>query len=128
MVRRIDPQPWQIRASGHATRADVELGPCLARGSQREHRRDRGGVVEKAEPAAGQAKHLAQPIGRDLLELRRRGRGAPEHRLDVERGDEQLAKDAGHGGRGREVAEESWVVPVGDAGNDLGFEVAKNVA
>ena len=83
--RAVDAQPRQIGAARHAALADLELRLRLARRGEREHRRDRRRVVRDAEPAVAQAEHLPQPIGGDLLELRRGGRRLPQHRLHVER-------------------------------------------
>src|SRR5438093_1411838 len=128
VLRGVNAESRQIGASSHAARPNRELRFGLARGREREERRNRRRVVQKPEPAAGQAEHLAQPIGGHFLELRPGWPPSPQHGLHVERGDQHLAEDARDGGGGREVAEEPRMIPVGDARNDLLLEIAKDTA
>src|SRR5690242_7826968 len=127
MARRVNTEPREIGSDGHPALPNRELGFGLPRGSEGEHRGDRCRVIEKAEPATGKSEHLPQPIGGDLLELSRRGRGTPQHRLDVERGDEHLADDPRNRRRRREVAEEAGMIPMRDAWYDPRLEISQNV-
>ena len=100
--RRRPPRPGRsARAAASAARVEVEavssMWPCSP---------------------GGQPEQLGEPADDDLLELGRRGRGHPRHRVDVERGGQQLGEDprlrAGVG----EVGEEARVVPVREPRHD----------
>ena len=65
------------RAAASAARVEVEAVSSMCPWSPRE------------------AEKLAQPVDRDLLELGRRGRRAPEHRVHVQRGRQELGEDPG---------------------------------
>ena len=114
--RRARPGP-RARTSGTAR---------LARGGERVQRRDRRRVVDHALERVGQAEQLPQPAERHLLELGRRRRGAPQHRLLVERGGQELGEDAGRAAGDGEVGEEAGMVPVRDAGQDDALEVGED--
>src|SRR4051812_25396787 len=124
----VDAQSGQVGTSRHATGADVQLGLRLPCRGERQHRRNGRCVVEESKPTAGQAEHLAKPIGGDLLELRGGWRRTPELYLHIQRGDEQLADDARYGRRRGEVAEEAGMIPMRDARNNLPLEIAQNLA
>src|SRR5439155_23106404 len=69
----------------------------------------------------------AKPLQRDFLELRGGGRGAPQHRVDVQRSAEKLREYPRLGAGDREVAEEARMVPVRDAGQEDAVEVVEDV-
>ena len=76
---------------------------------------------------SGQAEQLPHPVDGPQLELRRRGRGAPEDRDLVQRRREQLGEDPRLRRGRREVREEARVLPVRQRGDDQLVEVAQHV-
>src|SRR5262249_47506659 len=97
----------------------------LPRGGERVERRDRGRVVDHSLEGLGEPDQLPQPREGDLLQLGRRRRSPPEHRLLVERRAEHLAHHPGTARRYREVAEEARVVPVRRRRDDQALEVVE---
>ncbi len=120
-----DAQARQIEPARHPARADVEA-ERLARGGERGESADRRGVVDDSVEGVGQAEHPAQPAERDVFELGRGGRGAPEHRVDVERRGERFGEDGHRRGTDREVREEPRVIPVRDPRHHVLFEVGED--
>ena len=74
-----------------------------------------------------QVEQLGQPVQDEHLELGRRRRGRPQHALDAQTGREQITQDGRAGRIGREVGEEGWMLPVGDAGQDHPVEVGQHL-
>ena len=126
MLRAVDAEHWEVGAPRHAPRANREGRFGLARCGEGEHRRDGRRVVDEPEPSRTESEELAEPVHRELLELRRRRGCLPQHRVDVERRGEQLGKNARDRRGDGEVGEEARVVPVRDAGEDLRLEIAEN--
>ena len=93
-------------------------GAQRPRGGERGERRGRCGVLDVAVQAGRQPEQLGEPVQHDLLELGRRRRGDPRHRVHVQRGDEELGEDPGLRARVREIGEEARVVPVREPGHD----------
>src|ERR671919_1845368 len=77
-------------------------GRC-ERGESRRRRR----VLDVAVQAVGQAEELTEPVDGKLLKLGRSRRGAPQHRVHVEGGGEELREDARLGPGDGEVREEA---------------------
>src|SRR3954464_1092524 len=125
MLPAVDADAGEIGAAGEPMRADAGNGR-LARGSERMERRYRGGVVDYPFERGRQTDQLTKPSERHLFELRCGGRGAPEHRLLVERGREELGEHPWRAARNREVREEARMVPVRDARQDDAFEVRED--
>jgi hypothetical protein len=71
----------------------VASRPQLTRGGKRNDGRRRGGVLDVAVQALREAEQLREPVERELLDLRRRRRRAPEHRVDVQGRDDELGED-----------------------------------
>jgi hypothetical protein len=106
-------------------RPDVEI-ERFARGGERGEPADRGRIVDDAVQAAIESEQIAQPREHDVFEFGRGGRRAPEHRVDVERGNQRLGD---HGDRARadcEIREKARVVPVGDAGQNEALEIVED--
>ena len=76
--------------------------------------------------APRKADQLPHPVEDELLELGGGGRRPPEHRVDVQRGDQELRQDPRLGARDREVGEEARVVPVRDAREEHLVEIAQD--
>ena len=72
---------------------DDSARPKRSRGRERRQRRRRRGVLDVAVQAGRQPEELREPVQRDLLELGRRRRGRPRHRIRVQRRDQQLGED-----------------------------------
>ena len=98
----------------------------LARGQDRVQAAGGSGVVDDPEKIVREPEPLAKPAEGDLFQFRRRGRRLPQHVIDVQRGRQHFAQDAGTGGGDREVGEKARVVPVGDAGDDQVAEVGED--
>ena len=115
-----------VAASGEPFRAHVR-DRRLARRHERMHRRDRRRVVDDAFECPGQPDQLAQPAERHLFELGRGGRRAPQHRLLIERGGQEIGEHAGSAAGDREVRHEARMIPVREAGHEHAFEVAHDL-
>ena len=102
------------------------LGRDVARGRERGERRGGRAVLDVAVPGRRQAEQVGEPGERDLLELGRGRRRAPEHRVLVERRDQELGEDARLGRGDAEVREEARVVPVRDARQQDRVEVGEH--
>jgi hypothetical protein len=126
VLRAVETKLREIAPAAHSSRADVGRD-VLARGRQRVQRRHRRGVVDHALERRRQAHQIAQPAERDFLELGRRRRGTPQHRLLVEPRAQHLGEDAGAAGAGVEVSKETRMVPVRQAGDDDALEVREDV-
>jgi hypothetical protein len=100
--------------------------PQVARRGQRRERGRGCGVLDVPVQAFRKTEELSHPVDGELLELGRRRRGAPQHRVHVEGGGEELGEDAGLGPRDGEVGEEARVVPVRDPGEEHLVEVAQD--
>ena len=111
-LRRAVDAEWPDGADALLVRAPA--GRALARGEERAEDRARGGVLDDAREALGQAGHLAKPVEDARLQLGRGGRGLPEHALGAERRGEHLGEDRRRARVRREVGEEARVLPVGD--------------
>ena len=70
--------------------------------------------------------HLSRPVGHDLLELGEGGARLPRQPQDPEAGAQVVAEHGGQLAVGREVAEEAGVLPVGEAGKQVGVEIAQD--
>ena len=66
-------------------------GP-LAGGEQGAEGRRRSGVLDDPGEPLRQADHLAQPVEHGLFELRRRGRGLPDHALGAQAGRQEFRR------------------------------------
>ena len=126
MLGAVDAKNGKIGTPGHPQVANAEVRR-LACGGEGEHRRDRSRVVDVTRPVGIDAEHLPQPVERTILELRRRRRRLPEHRVHVQRRRQQLGEDSGRTGADREVGEEAGVIPVSDPRNDHALEVGNDV-
>ena len=113
---------WNIGTSRQPFRSHAG-DSCLARGNECVQRPDRGRVVDHALEGIGKSDQLTQPAERDFLELGRRGRRPPEHRLLIERCGEKFGQDARRAGGDREIGEESWMIPVREARHEQTLEV-----
>ena len=74
----------------------------------------------------GRPSICAQPVQDHELQLGGRGRGLPEHAVDVEGGGQHLGQDGGGGGGVGEVGEEAGMVPVREAGDDEPLHVGQD--
>ena len=114
----------EVRVFGGVHRAP---GPKSPRGRERRRASRSTPCPRCARAGRSAARELREPVERDLLELGRRRRGAPRHRVDVQGGDQQLGEDprlrAGVG----EVREEARVVPVRERRHDQLVEVSQDV-
>ena len=125
LVRAVHAHARDIAAAGKTPRPHRRRQP-LARRRERVQRGDRRRVVDDSLEVATQAEQLPEPAKRDLFELRRRRRRPPQHRLNVERGGQELREDAGRAAGDREIGEEAGMVPVRDAGNQHPLEIGKD--
>jgi hypothetical protein len=89
-------------------------------------RRDRRRVVDHPVERIGQREQAAQPGERHLLELGGRGRGAPQHRLLIQRRGKELGEHGGRAGADREVGKEPGMVPVRQRRHEHPFEVRED--
>ena len=98
-----------------------EAGGALARGDERAERGAACRVLDDAaagggaEKVRGKSKHARQPVHDVRLQLRARGRRAPQHALHAEARAQELAEDARAARVGGEVREEVRALPVRDA-------------
>ncbi|UUZ59169.1 hypothetical protein LP418_25135 [Nocardioides sp. B-3] len=123
---------------GPLARPDAGLaGSSVAGGVEgREQGRERRGGrgVPDDSPAAavleepellGQTERLCQPVDDDLLDLGDRRAGGPDHPLCADAARDEVAEDRRGRRVGRKVGEESWVLPVRQAGHDELVEVGQ---
>ncbi len=113
----------EVRLLGHEHHPARPQLPGRGKSGDRRRRRR---VLDVAVKTLGEAEQLAQPVECELLDLRRRRRRAPEHRVHVQCGDEELGEDSGLRAGDGEVAEEARVVPVRDPREDRLVEVAED--
>ncbi len=100
-------------------RGRIARGQLAGPGKGRQAR-GRGGVREQPVEGRRQAEGVTQPAHGDLLQLGGGRARAPQHRVGHERAHEHLAEDARARGGGREVGEETRVLPVRHVGLDEG--------
>ena len=98
----------------------------LACADQCDQRGDRSRVLDDAAEARRQAQQLAQPVGHDLLELCQRRARLPVETDYPEARAHHVAEHRGKRAAGREITEETWVLPVSDAGHDQPVEIAED--
>ena len=117
----------QRRGFGGETAAgEAVLGGSFARAEERDERARRGRVLNHPAPRARQAEHLAQPVGRDFLDLGERRTRLPRQAQHAEAGADVVAEHARQFAVRRKVAEEHRVRPVRESGHDHGVEIAKH--
>src|SRR4029077_17791730 len=110
------------------------LGSAFAAGEQGAERGTGGSVLDDTSAGArgkkffGGVKHGHEPIEDVGFEVGGGGARGPEHALDAEPRGEQIAEDGRPGGVAREVSEKVGRLPVRDAGEDEGFDVAEDRA
>ena len=125
LIGDVDAQHRQIGAAGHPAFANLE-SQRFARRGERRVTADRGRVVDDAVKRRRQPEHLAQPPQRDIFQLGRGRRGAPQHRVDVECGGERFGEDRHRRRADRKVRKEARMVPVRDARYDQALEIAED--
>ena len=124
-VRRgVDHQRLRFRLQSAAIQP--EIGGALAGAEQRDQGAGGGGVLNHPAPFRGEAGHAAHPIGHHFFDFGERGTGLPGEAEDAESGGEIVAEDAGEFAVGREVAEETGMLPVGEAGHDDSVEIGQD--
>src|SRR5262249_38634869 len=89
----------------------VLSGP-FAGADERDERARRRRVLNDAAPGLRQSQHRAHPVGRDLFDLRQRRTGLPRETEHAEAGADVVAQHARQRAVGREVSEESRMLPV----------------
>lgn len=111
------------------------VGPFTGALPRREDR-DHGGAGRRilddtattrigAEPG-GQVEQLHQPVDDQRLQLRTRRAGRPQHPLHAQTGRQQVTEHGGPAGVGREIAEETRMLPMGRAGQDDAVEIGEH--
>ena len=93
-------------------------GGSLACAYERHQGGRRGGVLDHTAPGAGQTHHLPQPVGGELLELRESWARLPVEAELRQPGAHIIAEHGREAAVGREVAEETRILPMRAGGQD----------
>ncbi len=103
-----------------------KIARLLARANQRHQRRGRGGVLDHAAEALGQADELAHPVGHDFFEFGQRGRRLPGEAERAKPRAQIIAEHRGEFAVGGEIAEEAGMVEMRQARQDQRVEIGED--
>ena len=86
-----------------------------------------GAGLDHPVPALADPGHLPQPVENMDLHLGAGGRGLPQHALRRHRRGQPFGKNRRRAAVGREIGEETRMLPVGDMRNDKRLKIGENV-